>query len=85
MIAHIIVYNKGRIFFHPLTVTRNKYKSGDLIDFSSSDTNVSQEDYSNISLNTEDLRVLANFDDINYLQDTKEDFKHALPPVGFPL
>ena len=66
---------------HPATIN-NKTTKDSLIYFSSSDSEVSQDDHFTNSHISEGLKALSDLDDINYPLDTKEDIENPIPPVS---
>ena len=65
-----------------LTGINIKNTKDNLIYFSSSESELSQDDQLTNSHMSGDLTALSDFDDINYPLDTKEDIENPLPPVN---
>ena len=63
----------------------NKMTRDNLVYFSSSGSGVSQDDHFINSNMSEDSTTLADFDDINYPLDIKEDLELPLAPNNSPL
>ena len=76
------ISTSGSIKRHDTVNINNTTTKDNPIYFSSSESEVSQDDQSTNSRLSGDLTALSDFDDINYPLDTKEDIENPLPPVN---